>query len=169
MHDTDPRPPLLPPRLLAAVKVLFGAFAAGLAVIGGVLTFGLAGCELWHAVEHLFGLGAAVVSDLDQAMVYIVKSIDAVLLALVQFLLAAYLWQILDPKESLLDEENIERLEEAKQILCKVLLVIIAVRMLSALIEPGDLKWHDLMVFPAAILALSFGNTALRRDSRASS
>lgn len=171
MHDPDPRPPLLPPPLLRATKILFGILAAGIAAVGGVITFAVAATELWHGVALLLGFadnsapgthGAA----LDAAIVAVVKSIDAVLLALVQFLLAAFLWQILDPKESLVDEENMERLEEAKQILCKVVLVIVAVRMLAMLVESDGMRWEHL-VFPAAIVALSFGSSSLSRSGKA--
>lgn len=163
MHDPDPRPPLLPPPLLHGGKILFSLFASGLAIVGGCITFVVAGAELLAAagyVGKLFEPGA-----LDQAIVYVVKSIDATLLGLVQFLLAAFLWQMLDPKESLLNEENMERLEEAKQILCKVVLVIVAVRMLSVVITPDKLKWEDL-IFPAGIVALSFGNSSLAKAGK---
>ena len=170
MHDPDPRPPLLPPPLLRAVKVVFGVLAAGLAAVGGVITFGIAALELWHAVVLLTGGGEAAAAGTaadaghaaDQAIVGVIKSIDAVLLGLVQFLLAAFLWQILDPNESLVDEENMERLEEAKQMLCKVVLVIVAVRMLAVLIEPDDIR-SQFLVFPAGIVALSFGSSSLSR------
>lgn len=158
MHDDDPRPPLLPAPLLRGAKILVGLLAAGIAVIGGLVTFGVAVVEVVHAVGHL-ARGAA--PHLEQAIVGVVTSIDGVLLGLVQFLLAAFLWQILDPKESLLDDENVERLEEAKQILCKVLLVIVAVRMLGALVGDDRLEWTHL-VYPAAIVALAFATTSLK-------
>lgn len=161
MHDPDPRPPMLPPPLLRFVKIVFGLLAAGIAAIGGVLTFVIGGIELWHALKLALA-GAGTAGELDEAVVAVVKSIDAVLLGLVQFLLAAYLWQILDPAESLVDSENMERLEEAKQILCKVVLVIVAVRMLSALIHRSGPTWQHL-VFPAGIAALAFATSSLSR------
>lgn len=132
-----------------------------MAVVGGVITFGIAGLELMHAVGELVSAKGTP----EQAIVLVVQSIDAVLLGLVQFLLAAFLWQILDPNESLLDDENMERLEEAKQILCKVVLVIVAVRMLSVLITPNELKWEHL-VYPAGIVALSFATTSLQKGNK---
>jgi uncharacterized membrane protein YqhA len=173
MHDPDPRAPLLPAPLLRACKVFFGILAAGIAAIGGVITFAVAAAELWHGATLLLGFADAAAASsrsaqLDDAIVAVVKSIDAVLLALVQFLLAAFLWQILDPNESLVDEENMERLEEAKQILCKVVLVIVAVRMLAMLVGHDGLRWESL-VFPAGIVALSFGSSSLSRASKAES
>ena len=172
MHDPDPRPPLLPDPLLRACKVLFGVLAAGIAAIGGVITFAVAAAELWHGGALLLGFAetdpASRDGQLDAAIVAVVKSIDAVLLALVQFLLAAFLWQILDPKESLVDVENMERLEEAKQILCKVVLVIVAVRMLAMLVGSAGIQWEHL-IFPAGIVALSFGSSSLSRSGKAES
>lgn len=162
MLDPDPRSPLLPAPVLRGAKIVLGVAAAVIAVGGGVITFGVAGTELVHAVGALF---QQTPNASEQAIVLVVKSIDAVLLGLVQFLLAAYLWQILDPKESLVDQENMERLEEAKQILCKVVLVIVAVRMLSVLITPTDLRWEH-MVFPAGILALAFATTSLAKGGK---
>jgi uncharacterized membrane protein YqhA len=162
MQDPDPRSPLLPAPLLRGAKIVLGIAAAVIAVAGGVITFGVAGTELVHALGTLFQQPP---DASEQAIVLVVKSIDAVLLGLVQFLLAAYLWQILDPKESLVDEENMERLEEAKQILCKVVLVIVAVRMLSVLITPADLRWEH-MVVPAGILALAFATTSLAKGGK---
>jgi len=170
MYDPDPRPPLLPAPLLRGAKVVFGVLAAGIAAIGGVVTFAIAATELWHGVALLLGFAdvyppLARGAQLDAAIVAVVKSIDAVLLALVQFLLAAFLWQILDPKESLVDEENMERLEEAKQILCKVVLVIIAVRMLAMFVESDGMRWEHL-VFPAGIVALSFASSSLNKSGK---
>lgn len=162
MQDPDPRSPLLPAPLLRAAKTLLGVLASTIAVAGGVITFGVAGTELVHAVGALFQQAP---NACEQAIVLVVKSIDAVLLGLVQFLLAAYLWQILDPNESLVDEENMLRLEETKQILCKVVLVIVAVRMLSVLITPAELRWEH-MVFPAGILALAFATTSLAKGGK---
>lgn len=161
MHDPDPRPPLLPLPILRGAKVVLGLLAAVIAVGGGVITFGVGALELWHAVGELTGSGGST----EKATVLVVQSIDAVLLGLVQFLLAAFLWQILDPNESLVDDENMERLEEAKQILCKVVLVIVAVRMLSVLVEPKSLEWTHL-VFPAGIIALSFATTSLGKAGK---
>jgi uncharacterized membrane protein YqhA len=163
MHDADPRPPLLPPRALRSGKIVLSVFAAGLMVVGGLATFGIAAVDLADAISVLVGeprtQGA---SRADQAIVSVVKSVDSVLLALVQFLLAAFLWQILDPRESLLDDENLERLEEAKQILCKVVLVIVAVRMLGVVVEPEALLWQHL-VYPAGIVALALATHRLGR------
>jgi uncharacterized membrane protein YqhA len=167
MQDLDPRPPLLPAPLLRAAKVVFGVLAAAIAVLGGMLTFGIAALELWAAMAAMVGPTdpAVATQPIDLAIVFVVKSIDAALLGLVQFLLAAFLWQIFDPAESLLDDENMERLEEAKQILCKVVIVIVAVRMLSELMRPSQLAWTHL-VFPAGILALAFATSSLGRTSK---
>lgn len=159
MKDMDPRPPFVPAPLLGLAKVVIGVVAVLLATIGGLVTFVVAGLDVWHAIELLFRGGESH----DEAIVAVVKSVDAILLALVQFLLAAYLWQILDPKESLLDDENAERLEEAKQILCKVVLVILAVRMLGVVIH-GNLQWTDLVI-PLGIGALSLATTSLQSRS----
>jgi uncharacterized membrane protein YqhA len=161
MQDPDPRPPLLPLPVVRGAKILMGILASSIALVGGVITFGVAGLELLHAVGEMFGPEASP----ERAIVLVVQSIDAVLLGLVQFLLGAFLWQILDPKESLLDDENMERLEEAKQILCKVVLVIVAVRMLSVLVTPADLRWEHL-VYPAGIVALSFATTSLQKSGK---
>ncbi len=163
MHDLEPRPPLLPPSLLGLAKLVLGVFAAGLAVAGGLLTFAIAGKDLLAACGHLFGSAAAAG---DLAIVAVVKSVDAVLLGLVQFLLAAFLWQILDPKQSLVDDENLARLEEAKEILCKVVLVIIAVRMLSVVVQPDAVQWQHL-VYPAGIAALVFATTSMNKTGKA--
>lgn len=160
MKDLDPRPPFVPESLLAAAKVVIGVVAVLLATIGGLVTFVVAGLDVWQAIALLTAAG----ENHDGAIVAVVKSVDSILLALVQFLLAAYLWQILDPKESLLDEENAERLEEAKQILCKVVLVILAVRMLGVVID-GHLQWTDLVI-PLGIAALAFATTSLQSRSR---
>lgn len=161
MQDPDPRPPLLPIPVLRGAKVLVGVLAAVIAVGGGVITFGVAGLELVHAVGEMLRASGST----EKAIVYVVQSIDAVLLGLVQFLLAAFLWQILDPNESLVDDENMERLEEAKQILCKVVLVIVAVRMLSVLINPTEMRWEHL-VYPAGIVGLSFATTSLQKGGK---
>lgn len=171
MLSTKLRAPLLPIGLLRRAKLVFGIVAAGVAVLGGIATFVIAVLELWHAIAVLVtparALSVAVPRELvpDFAIVALVKSIDALLLGLVQFLLAAFLWQILDPADSLVDEENMLRLEEAKQILCKVVLVIVAVRMLGVLLHPSDLLWTHLL-FPAGIVALSFGATSLGRGPK---
>ncbi len=171
MNYPDPRPPLLPPFLLGRAKVVLGLFAAGLAVAGGLLTFFVAGKDLVQAAGYLLGMMPLVTeaeratASGDLAIVAVVKSVDALLLGLVQFLLAAFLWQILDPKESLLDEENLERLEEAKQILCKVVLVIVAVRMLSKIVTPDSLQWEHLL-FPAGIVALSLATNSLAKSGK---
>lgn len=153
------RPPFLPLPVLRGVKVVVGLLAAGIAAVGGAITFGIAVEELWHGAQQLLSRGDA---SNELAIVYVVKSIDAVLLGLVQFLLAAFLWQILDPRESLVEEENMLRLEEAKQMLCKVVLVIVAVRMLGVLIEKDGLLWQH-FVFPAGIVALAFATTSLQK------
>ena len=154
MHDPDPRPPLLSAWFVRLAKSLLSIFAVLLTVCGGVMTFWVAGVEMYH------GLGALLDGQTEETVVFVVRSIDSILLGLVQFLLAAYLWQMLDPNDSLVADLNMMRLEEAKQILCKVVLVIVAVRMLGVLIESRDLKYQDLL-FPAAIIALALATSLI--------
>lgn len=165
MHDPDLRPPLVPPALLRAGKTAIGVLAVLLAVGGGTSMFVVAGYDVWAAWHAL----VTFADDAGgQAIVAAVKAVDAMLLGLVQFLLAAFLWQILDPSASLLDDDNIERLEEAKQILCTVVLVIIAVRMLGVVIDTdGDgLRWEHLLL-PAGIAALALATASLKRRGTA--
>jgi len=173
MLDPDPRPSLLPGPLLRVAKVLIGTVAVVLAVVGGLLTFGVAFFDVGNAWLVLIDQGGFSADPekshgaaSEMAIVFVVKSIDAILLGLVQFLLAAFLWQILDPKESLLNEENMQRLEEAKQILCKVVLVIVAVRMLGAVLQPDALRWEHL-IMPAGIGALAFATRSLQNNNAA--
>lgn len=154
MHDPDPRPPLLGASFVRLSKSVLSIFAVVLTAGGGVMTFWVAGVEMWHGLWALFD------GKTEETVVYVVRSIDSILLGLVQFLLAAYLWQMLDPNDSLVADLNMMRLEEAKQILCKVVLVIVAVRMLGVLIESRDLKFQDLM-FPAAIIALALATSLI--------
>ncbi len=137
---------------------MLSVLAVSIAAAGGLLTFWVAAGEIWAGIGHLLAGGD---DSFDNTVIYVVKSIDSVLLSLVQFLLAAYLWQMLDPAESLLNEENMERLEEAKQILCKVVLVILAVRMLGEVIQRHEpLQWQ-LLVYPAGIVSLALATSMM--------
>lgn len=156
-----PRPSLLPAPLLRSAKVLFGVLASLVAVLGGVAAFAVAVSDLWAAFSTLLAPDH-LSPDANTPITYVVKSVDALLLALVQVLLAAFLWNILDPATALIAEGTTERVEQVKQMLSKVILVILAVRFLELVLGGHTLEWN-LLVLVAGIVAMALASSLLSK------
>lgn len=163
MHGTVPPP--LPEHWLRFGKRALGYFAVAIASIGGIATAMIAALDVGKALLDAFDFQ----THNDLTISYAVKAIDALLLSLVQFLLGAYLWRILDPRSSLIDDETVTGLEEVKQMLCKVILVILAVRLLDLVLVAHDkLRWEH-MVIPAGLAALAMATSAMAKTKNGAS
>jgi len=153
------RAPLLPVPLLRLAKTLFGVMASLVAVLGGVAAFAVAVGDLWSAFTTLLAPAPTAGAT---PITYVIKSVDALLLAMIQLLLAAFLWNILDPATSLIAEATTERVEQVKQMLSKVILVILAVRFLELGLGSATFDW-TLLVLVAGILAMALASSLLSK------
>jgi hypothetical protein len=159
MHGPPPPPPL-PDHWVAMGKRVLAYFAVAITCLGGTTTAIVAALDIFKALGDVFNTGIAG----DRSISYAVKAVDALLLSLVQFLLGAYLWRMLDPRTSLIDEETVVALEEVKQMLCKVVLVILGVRLLDIALAGADaLRWEH-MVTPAGLASLALATSAMAKS-----
>jgi uncharacterized membrane protein YqhA len=145
-------------------------FASVVAVVGSllgsVLMFIIGSTKVYYAYAAYFlgyqpptGLGELKGSDIATA--YLIKSLDAFLIALVLFIFAYGVYWIFvfqktekagsDPLKSV----RINTISQLKKILAEVIIIILFVKFLEiALINLNSLRW-ELLIMPGSILLLS--------------
>ena len=135
-------------------------------ILGSVLMFIIGSTKVYHAYAAYFlgyqpqtGLGELKGSDIATA--YLIKSLDAFLIALVLFIFAYGVYWIFvsqkteetgaDPLKSV----RINTISQLKKILAEAIIIILFVKFLEiALINLNSLRW-ELLIMPGSILLLS--------------
>jgi uncharacterized membrane protein YqhA len=135
-------------------------------LLGSVLMFIIGSTKVYYAYAAYFlgyqpstGLGELQGSDIATA--YLIKSLDAFLIALVLFIFAYGVYWIFvfqkteeagsDPLKSV----RINTISQLKKILAEVIIIILFVKFLEiALINLDSLRW-ELLIMPCSILLLS--------------
>lgn len=124
-------------------------------VIGAVKTF--------YALQATFMRGVAdALSPSDMATVYVIKSLDAFLIAFVLLIFSYGIHKLFIQKTSVkksdtLDWINISSISQLKKILGEVIIIIIFVKFLELiLLNLNTLKW-EMLILPVAIVLLALG------------
>ena len=135
-------------------------------LLGSVLMFVIGSTKVYFAYVAYFlgykpitGLGDLKGSDIATA--YLIKSLDAFLIALVLFIFAyGVYWIFIFQKTEEIESDplktvRISTISQLKKILAEVIIIILFVKFLEiALINLNSLRW-ELLIMPGSILLLS--------------
>jgi uncharacterized membrane protein YqhA len=129
-------------------------------LIGSLLMFIIGAQKSYRSVET-FLYGNTAEGPLDTATLYVIKSLDAFLIAFVLYIFAIGIYKLFidsagHDNTNAFDWIKIDNINHLKKILAEVIIVILFVKFLEVVIVNMDsLKW-ELMIFPASIVLLAF-------------
>ena len=162
------------------IQFRFLSFIAILcSLIGSLLMFIIGATKTYHAFNAVFFDKVPVdslshLNPSDIATTYLIKSIDAFLIALVLFIFAYGVYSLFLTKESkklqngALDWIKIPNISHLKNILAEVIIIILFVKFLEfVFVSLEQISW-EVLYLPASILLLSLGLKflELRQDSK---
>jgi len=132
-------------------------------LLGSTLMFGIGVLKIVYAMKSMFSDNInETLSSADMATVYIVKSVDAFLIAFVLFIFSYGILKLFIGVKTLkneptLDWINITTISDLKAILAEVIIVIIFVKFLEVvLLNLDQLAWQ-VLILPLSILLLALG------------
>ncbi|HET6845218.1 MAG TPA: YqhA family protein [Anaerolineales bacterium] len=145
------------------MKTIIGQsrYLALVAVVTLLLTFFLA--LLW-GVGRAVTAGQEIITSLGQSSsisLYLIKVVDAFLIAIVLYMLAASIYSLFVEKTGLPSRLVADDLPELKSKLSGVIVLVLAVRFAEALFEEvlpaSDILWLGLAVAAVAAMLIAFG------------
>ncbi|NQZ53997.1 MAG: YqhA family protein [Piscirickettsiaceae bacterium] len=132
-------------------------------LIGSGLMFVIGSLKTFYAVNSFFMSNTdGPLNTIDMATSYVIKSLDAFLIAFVLFIFAYGVYKLfIDSNSADTDKTlswiNISSISQLKKILAELIVVIIFVKFLEiVLLNLNNLSW-EMMILPISIVLLSLG------------
>lgn len=152
----------------------FSLTAVICSLIGSLLLFFIGAWKTYSAIKIMFfdylPAGDEIIHFTDNATIYMMKALDAFLIALALFIFAYGVYTLFvsnkDDAEDIgiLKWIHIPNIGHLKNILAELIIIIIFVLFLELIIENiHDLKWNFLII-PISVLLLGLGLRILRLD-----
>ena len=143
-------------------------------LIGSLLLFFIGAWKTYSAIKIMFfdylPKGDESIHFTDNATIYMMKALDAFLIALALFIFAYGVYTLFISNKSNADDNgvlkwiHIPNIGHLKNILAELIIIILFVIFLELIIENvHDLKWSFLII-PVSVLLLGFGLKILRLD-----
>ncbi len=145
-------------------------------LIGSLLLFFIGAWKTYNAFQIVFfdyiPIGSEHLQSIDNATIYIMKSLDTFLIALALFIFAYGIFTLFianrnDIKENgVLKWINIPNIGHLKNILAEVIIIILFVVFLEIIVENmHNLKW-EFLIIPISVLLLTLGLKFLKFESK---
>lgn len=143
-------------------------------LIGSLLLFFIGAWKTYNAIKIMFfdylPAGDETIHFTDNATIYMMKALDAFLIALALFIFAYGVYTLFVSNKNDAEDNgilkwiHIPNIGHLKNILAELIIIIIFVLFLELIIENiHDLKWNFLII-PISVLLLGLGLRILRLD-----
>jgi len=131
-------------------------------LIGSALMFFIGALKTFYAVTTFFkNNNDTPLSSIDLATTYVIKSLDAFLIAFVLFIFSYGIYKLFIARDNTpyktLSWINVSSISQLKEILAEVIIVIIFVKFLEVvLLNLNSLTW-EVIILPISIVLLALG------------
>ena len=148
----------------------FSLTAVVCSLIGSLLLFFIGAWKTYSAIKIMFFDYLPAGDETDNATIYMMKALDAFLIALALFIFAYGVYTLFVTNKSDVQDNgvlkwiHIPNIGHLKNILAELIIIILFVLFLELVIENiHDLKWSFLII-PVSVLLLGLGLKILRLD-----
>jgi len=152
----------------------FSFIAIICSLLGSLLLFFIGAWKTYNAIKIIFfdyiPEGNEHLNSIDNATIYIMKSLDTFLIALAFFIFAYGIFTLFISNKNDIEDKgvlkwiSIPNIEHLKNILAKVIIIILFVIFLEVVIENiNNLKW-EFLIIPISVLLFALGLKFLKSD-----